>query len=162
MYANNWASGCPRAASFSWVIPACVCCTWLTALNSAAAEGLMEEEAWQNTRERQCRPGSSKSEKILEVPCWSLGGAIQQLSCTTAGLMPEHLVWPCAFTDCRGQSHCKLCFTRAEKLTADSGNYAGNGNGKQPLAVIGLLSLGHNFPSSTCFPVSSFQKFHKY
>lgn len=32
MCASKWASGCPRAASFSWVIPAHVSCTWLTAL----------------------------------------------------------------------------------------------------------------------------------
>lgn len=66
-----------------------------------------------------------------------------------------------AFTDCRGQSHGKLCFTWAEKLTAGSGNYAGSGNGKQPFELLSS-SLEHHFPSSTCFPASSFQKFHKY
>lgn len=55
--------------------------------------------------------------------------------------MPEAFVLASGTADCRGQSHSELDFKRADKLTADSGNDAGDS---------GLLSLGHRFLSFVC------------
>lgn len=67
--------------------------------------------------------------------------------------MPEAFVSASGIADCRGQSHSELGFKQADKLTADSGNDAGDG---------GLLSLGHHFLSSTCSQAYNLQIFHKF
>lgn len=128
-----------------------------TTLITAAAKSSAEEDGWQGTSGRQWRPGSfvvRKSYKCLARLC---AGAMRQLFCIPAWPVPKRFVLPCGFADSGEQSHSKLGFMRADKLTVKITLVT-----EQPCGFTGLLSLGHRFLSSTCPQASSFQNLHKY
>lgn len=151
----------PRAASSAWVIPACVCCIWLTAQHWSQ---LPLKATWKKATGRVLLGGNgdqalSKWENLRSA---LLGSGVGQ-----CGSCPAYQPDPC-----QSILYCPAAWLRvADRATVNLALREQRGwqlaveimlVTEQLRGVTGLLSLGHWFFISTCSQTSSFQNFHKY